>query len=67
MCADDAGLLETEAGENDAGLSEIGAGREDTGVLKGEIGGTEKMTGQRYYADWEVDMADGALSARYVF
>lgn len=63
VCADDAGLLETEAGENDAGLSETGAGREDTGILKGEIGGIEKATGQRYYADWEVDMADGALSA----
>ncbi|MBD5458572.1 MAG: hypothetical protein HDR27_08395 [Lachnospiraceae bacterium] len=32
------------------------------GVLKGEIGGIEKVTGQRYYADWEINMADGTSS-----
>ncbi|MDE7340881.1 MAG: hypothetical protein K2N80_10075 [Lachnospiraceae bacterium] len=59
---DDAGVPGTEAGEDGAGLSETGSGRKDAGILKGEIGGIEKMTGQRYYADWKVDMADGALS-----
>ncbi|MDE5597870.1 MAG: hypothetical protein K2J04_08555, partial [Lachnospiraceae bacterium] len=32
------------------------------GVLKGEIGGIEKTTGKRYYANWEIDMADGTRS-----
>lgn len=40
-----------------------GVGRNGAGVLKGEIGGIEKATGQRYYADWKIDMADGASSA----
>ena len=30
-----------------------------SGLLKGEIGGIEKTTGKRYYANWEIDMADG--------
>lgn len=33
------------------------------GFLKGEIGGIETVTGKRYYADWEIDVADGAMAA----
>lgn len=33
------------------------------GVLKGEVGGFEKATGQRYYADWEIDMNDGIMTS----
>lgn len=47
VCADDSGL----------------PGTDGIGVLKGEIGGIEKATGQRYYADWENDMEGGASSA----
>ncbi|MDE5931152.1 MAG: hypothetical protein K2H40_01535 [Lachnospiraceae bacterium] len=39
-----------------------GVGSDGAGILKGEIGGIEKTTGHRYYADWKNDMTDGTLS-----
>lgn len=62
VCAGDSNLPGAVVGTDSAGLLETGAGRNGAGVLKGEIGGIEKATGQRYYADWEIDMADGASS-----
>lgn len=38
-------------------------GTGSAGVLKGEVGGIERATGQRYYADWEIDMDDGILTS----
>lgn len=37
-------------------LTETKTGRE--GILCGETGGIEKATGQRYYVDWQIDLAD---------
>ena len=62
VCAGDSNLPGAVVGTDSAGLLETGAGRNGAGVLKGEIGGIEKATGQRYYADWEINMADGASS-----
>lgn len=36
---------------------------EGAGILRGEVGGFEKATGRRYYADWEIDMAGEVRTA----
>lgn len=41
-------------------LTEVCA--DGAGSLKGEVGGIEKKTGQQYFADWEIALADGTLA-----
>lgn len=56
-------ILETEMYKDRTELLETGVGTDRLGVLKGEIGGIETVTGKRYYADWEIDVDDGAMVA----
>lgn len=37
-------------------------GTDGEGILRGETGGIEKATGKRYYADWNINLANGDLT-----